>query len=179
MKATGIVRRIDDLGRIVIPKEIRKTMHIREGAQLEIFTESDGAVIFRKYSPVGELSDHVDNYAETLAKITGNAVVIADRDAIVATGGIKKDLLHRKIAPETEKLIEGRKTYIYHIGEQRKKLCADEDKVYVGIVDPILQDGDTVGAIIMLIPELGNAPTEAEVKVLSTATLLLRRQMEA
>jgi AbrB family transcriptional regulator (stage V sporulation protein T) len=93
MKATGIVRRIDDLGRVVIPKEIRRTMHIREGEPLEIYTERDGVVIFKKYSPVGELSEHSATFADVLSKVTGLTVAVTDRDSIVAAAGNgRKDL---------------------------------------------------------------------------------------
>jgi AbrB family transcriptional regulator (stage V sporulation protein T) len=178
MKATGIVRRIDDLGRIVIPKEIRKTMHIREGAQLEIFIDNEGGVIFRKYSPIGELESYVKDYVETLAKATGNTVVIVDKDIVIAAyGSTKKDLLNQKITSETERLIEARKQYVYHIGDHRTQLCQETEKLYAGIVNPIILDGDAIGAIIMLIPELGNAPSEADIKVLAAASQLLCRQL--
>ena len=179
MKATGIVRRIDDLGRIVIPKEIRKTMHIREGAQLEIFTDSDGGVIFKKYSPLGELDESAEDYAETAAKVTGNTVVITDKDCVVAASGSnRRELLHKKLSVETERLIEDRRQYIYKIGEQRKRLCTELEKAYVGIVNPIIIDGDTVGSVIMLIPEMGNEPAESDIKVLTTAAQILGKQME-
>lgn len=179
MKATGIVRRIDDLGRIVIPKEIRKTMHIREGAQLEIFTDSEGGVIFKKYSPIGELDESVSDYAETVAKITGNTVAVIDKDMVIAAAGsAKRELYHKHISNEAEELIELRKQYVYKIGEERKPLCRDLEKAYAGIVNPILLEGDAVGAIVMLIPDMGNAPGEADIKVLSTAAQILSRQIE-
>ena len=90
MKATGIVRRIDDLGRVVIPKEIRRTMRIREGDPLEIFTDNDGEVIFKKYSPIGELSEFAGQYAEVLFKVGGHPVVITDRDHVVSVAGLPK-----------------------------------------------------------------------------------------
>ncbi len=179
MKATGIVRRIDDLGRIVIPKEIRKTMHIREGAQLEIFTDSDGGVIFKKYSPIGELDESVADYADTVAKVTGNTVAVVDKDTVVAAAGsARRDLLHKRISAETEELIELRRQYVYKIGEDRKPLCKDLEKAYAGIVNPILLEGDAVGAIVMLIPDMGNAPGESDVKVLATAAQILSKQIE-
>ena len=93
MKATGIVRRIDDLGRVVIPKEIRRTMRIREGEPLEIYTDRDGEVIFKKYSPVGELSVLAGGCAEALSRTAGCPVVVCDRDTvIVAVGGARKEL---------------------------------------------------------------------------------------
>ncbi|MGM9609855.1 MAG: stage V sporulation T C-terminal domain-containing protein, partial [Eubacteriales bacterium] len=109
MKATGIVRRIDDLGRVVIPKEIRRTMRIREGDPLEIYTNREGEVIFKKYSPIGELSSFATEYADTLARIGALQVVITDRDAVIATGGVsKKEYGDKRISPELEKLIESR-----------------------------------------------------------------------
>ena len=103
MKATGIVRRIDDLGRVVIPKEIRRTMRIREGDPLEIFTASDGEVIFKKYSPIGELSEFADQYAEVLCRATDLPVIITDRDHVISVSGIsKKEYLERRISSELE-----------------------------------------------------------------------------
>ena len=103
MKATGIVRRIDDLGRVVIPKEIRRTMRIREGDPLEIYTDREGEVIFKKYSPIGEMQIFASQYAETLNKTCQLAVVICDRDAVIACSGIsKKEYPDRKLSAEFE-----------------------------------------------------------------------------
>ena len=111
MKATGIVRRIDDLGRVVIPKEIRRTMRIREGTPLEIYTSVDGEVIFRKYSPVGEISGTADQYADVLYKVGGMPTVICDRDHVIAASGIqKKEVLERRVSSSLEDLIEQRKS---------------------------------------------------------------------
>ena len=105
MKATGIVRRIDDLGRVVIPKEIRRTLRIREGDPLEIFTSNDGEVIFKKYSPIGELSSFAAQYADILHKTSGKAVIVCDRDHVVAAAGVpKKELLERRVSPALEQL---------------------------------------------------------------------------
>ena len=92
MKATGIVRRIDDLGRVVIPKEIRRTMRIREGDPLEIYTNAGGEVIFKKYSPIGEMGEFAEQYAESLYKTSGLPVVISDRESIIACAGVPKKL---------------------------------------------------------------------------------------
>ena len=103
MKATGIVRRIDDLGRVVIPKEIRRTMRIREGDPLEIFTDNDGEVVFKKYSPVGEMSPFAAQYADVMSRACGLTVLICDRDHVVAAaGGAKKDFLERRISGQLE-----------------------------------------------------------------------------
>ena len=103
MKATGIVRRIDDLGRVVIPKEIRRTMRIREGDPLEIYTDSDGEVIFKKYSPIGELGPYTKQYVDVLSRTTGMPVVICDRDHVIAVAGLpKKELMGKRISPLLE-----------------------------------------------------------------------------
>ena len=112
MKATGVVRRIDDLGRVVIPKEIRKTLRIKEGDPLEIFTDREGQVILKKYSPIGELSEFATGYAETLAKTTGHIVCITDKDTIIAvSGGSKKEFLEQDVSQELEKLMEDKEVY--------------------------------------------------------------------
>ena len=99
MKATGIVRRIDDLGRVVIPKEIRRTQRIREGDPLEIFISADGEVSFKKYSPIGGLSTMAAQCADVLSKNIGMTVLICDREQIIATAGSgKKDLLDKRIS---------------------------------------------------------------------------------
>ena len=109
MKATGIVRRIDDLGRVVIPKEIRRTMRIREGDPLEIYTDREGEVIFKKYSPIGELASFATQYAETLHKSCNMSVIITDRDAVIACSGVsKKEYSDKQISDELEEIIEGR-----------------------------------------------------------------------
>ena len=106
MKATGIVRRIDDLGRVVIPKEIRRTMRIREGDPLEIYTDTDGQVIFKKYSPMGELSEFAAQICDALHKTTGGIAAVCDRDAVIAVaGGGKRELLDRRISRELEELM--------------------------------------------------------------------------
>ena len=126
MKATGIVRRIDDLGRVVIPKEIRRTMRIREGDPLEIYTDRDGEVIFKKYSPIGELTVFASQYADTLHKTGGLNVAVADRDAVIAVAGVpKKEYLEKKLTPEIEKVMEGRSLYEYRAGEERIALIDD------------------------------------------------------
>ena len=94
MKATGIVRRIDDLGRVVIPKEIRRTLRIREGDPLEIYTERDGEVIFKKYSPMGDLTELAAQICESIVKNTGHIAAVSDRDSIIAVAGAsKRDLM--------------------------------------------------------------------------------------
>lgn len=180
MKATGIVRRIDDLGRVVIPKEIRRTMRIREGDPLEIYTEKDGEVIFKKYSPIGELSAFAGTYAETLFKTGGLPVIITDRDSVIAVAGLsKKELLERRVSPDLEHLMESRGQYICRAGDtSRMSVVEGKDNLYAGTVFSILTDGDVVGSVVMLLPESGAVPQDAEVKLVSAAAAFLGRQME-
>ena len=110
MKATGIVRRVDDLGRIVIPKEIRRTLRIREGDPLEIYTEKDGGVIFRKYSPMGDLQEFAAQMCESIGSATGKIAAVSDRDAIIALHGApKRELIDKPNSAALEKIMELRK----------------------------------------------------------------------
>ena len=119
MKATGIVRRIDDLGRVVVPKEIRRTLRIREGDPLEIFTDREGEIILKKYSPIGELSAFAGQYAESLAQTTGCLVCICDMDQVVAAAGSgKKELTDKYISSQLMKLL-GERTATTFPGQEK------------------------------------------------------------
>ena len=109
MKATGIVRRIDDLGRVVIPKEIRKTLRIKEGTPMEIYTDREGQIILKKYSPIGELNTFAREYVEALVQTTGLAACITDRDLVVAAAGSgSRELEGKEISRELDMVISGR-----------------------------------------------------------------------
>lgn len=178
LKATGIVRRIDDLGRVVIPKEIRRTMRIREGDPLEIYTDNDGEVIFKKYSPIGELSHFSNQYAEVLWKTSGFPVLVADRDRIVSASGTpRKDVADRRITEELEALLEQRKPYMASAG-QHPVTAADGLERPVAVAVPILVAGDITGAVILLTPDSGAAPGPSELKLTQTAAGFLAKQME-
>ena len=149
MKATGIVRRIDDLGRVVIPKEIRRTMRIREGDPLEIYTDKDGGVIFKKYSLMGGLADFASQLCETLNRTTGRITVITDRDNCIAVAGVpRRELMDKRISPELERLMEGRQIYQYREGEGSIPLCADESRYDLCVAAPILAEGDVLGCVV-------------------------------
>lgn len=182
MKATGIVRRIDDLGRVVIPKEIRRTMRIREGDPLEIYTDREGEVIFKKYSPVGELSSFASQYAETLHKTCGLAVLISDRDAIVATAGVsRKEYGDKRLSPELEAIIEKRSLFTYKEGDDAIPVTADSTSHSVSVAMPILSEGDIVGCVISVLPREGERTTldsDVETKLIQTAAGFLGRQLE-
>ena len=175
MKATGIVRRIDDLGRIVIPKEIRRTMRIREGDPLEIYTDNNGEVIFKKYSPIGELGEVSVQLAEALSRETGQAIVITDRDHCIACAGIsKKEVLERRISPQCEDIMENRKTVFFNGGEDVFLIEGVEQKA--AIISTIISGGDVSGAVIML--ESGKQIDKSDEKLCSSAAVFLGMQLE-
>lgn len=177
MKATGIVRRIDDLGRVVIPKEIRRTMRIREGDPLEIYTEKDGEVIFKKYSPIGELGDFAANYAETLAQASGHGACITDRDNIIAVSGVpKKELMEKHISPELDNLMNERMTISYDSGHPIA-ITDSSDKYSAGVVVPIVSEGDIIGSVLFIMKD-GESPSEVEGKLAESAAGFLGRHME-
>lgn len=177
MKATGIVRRIDDLGRVVIPKEIRRTMRIREGDPLEIYTEKDGEVIFKKYSPIGELGEFAANYAETLAQASGHGACITDRDNIIAVSGVpRKELMEKPISSELESVMNER---ISLTGKSGRHIAITDstDKYSAGVVFPIISEGDTIGSVLFVMKD-GEVPSEVESKLAESAAGFLGRHME-
>ena len=178
MKATGIVRRIDDLGRVVIPKEIRRTMRIREGDPLEIYTDADGEVIFKKYSPIGELSSITAQYADVLFRGTGLPVIVTDRDSVIAAAGMsKKEVLDRRVSRSLETVMEKRENYVCVIdGERMKPVEGLEREAAVAF--PIIGGGDVSGALVMLMHENGSCPTQTETKLAQIAASFLGKQME-
>ena len=183
MKATGIVRRIDDLGRVVIPKEIRRTMRIREGDPLEIYTNREGEVIFKKYSPIGELSNFASEYAETLARICDLSVVITDRDAVIAVAGAsKKEYADKRITPELERIISKRQLYV-HAPEGEKIYVTDGAQYYVRCAMPIIAEGDLIGCVCSLGDDSGKPldklqDVKVEEKLVQTAANFLSKQHE-
>lgn len=166
MRATGIVRRIDDLGRVVIPKEIRRVLRIREGDPLEIYTNSDGEVILKKYSPIQELSRYAEEYAETVANILGSTVVVSDTDQVIAVSGSsgqKKDLLDRKIDYELDKIIQSKNRYL------------NDHKIVI----PIISQGDAIGSITILPKDADKILGDTELKAAEIGAGFLARQMES
>jgi len=184
MKATGIVRRIDDLGRVVIPKEIRRTMRIREGDPLEIYTDREGEVIFKKYSPIGELTSFAVQYADTLHKTCELCVVITDRDSSIATAGVpKKEFADKRVSPELEKIIESRTLYRYSEGEKRLYAGEEGASYFISCAMPIIAEGDIIGCVVSMrgSEEGERSPEhrELETKLVQTAANFLSRQLES
>jgi len=185
MKATGIVRRIDDLGRVVIPKEIRRTLRIREGDPLEIFVDREGEVILKKYSPIGELGDFAKEYADSLHEALGHIACIADRDTIIAVAGApKKDFINKAIGAAVEKVMEDRKAIVLN-NPGKDPQCKDGIIVEDGdcrysaeVIAPIIAEGDPIGAVILASKEPDVKMGEMELKLAETAAGFLAKQME-
>lgn len=179
MKATGIVRRIDDLGRVVIPKEIRRTLRIREGDPLEIYTDTEGGVIFKKYSPVGELSQFATTYSDVLSHTSNLPTVICDRDHVVAVAGLsKKEYLERRITPSLEDVMDSRQGYIYSAKDNNTLLPIEGIDKKAAVAFPIIVAGDVTGAVIMLQDGDNTVPSDTEIKLTQTAAAFLGKQME-
>ena len=180
MKATGIVRRVDDLGRIVIPKEIRRTLRIREGDPLEIYTEKDGGVIFRKYSPMGDLQEFAVQMCESIGSATGHIAAVADRDSIIALHGApKRELVDKPNSPELERLMEQRRNYLYKSGDTPIFAADGADKYQLGAAAPILSQGDLMGCVMLLLGENDGPLQESDQGLTKLAAGFLGRQMES
>ena len=178
MKATGIVRRIDDLGRVVIPKEIRRTMRIREGDPLEIFTEKDGEVVFKKYSPVGELSPFAVQYADVLSRACNMTVLVCDRDHVIAAAGPnRKEFYEQRVSSQLDEVMDGRQTHVAQAGGQRVQPVEAVTR-YAAVASPILAAGDITGAVCLIQPETGSLPGEGDVRLAQVAAAFLGKQME-
>jgi AbrB family transcriptional regulator (stage V sporulation protein T) len=177
MKATGIVRRIDDLGRVVIPKEIRRTMRIREGDPLEIYTSGEGEVVFKKYSPMGEMNQMADEYAQVLHKIGGLPVVICDKDRVVAVAGIpKKEMVERRVSPMLEHMMQNRK--IIQDSDVKIKPVEGVDR-YALVSYPIISSSDVCGAVMYVASEKETESNITQNKLIESAALLIGKQLES
>lgn len=189
MKATGIVRRIDELGRIVIPKEIRRTMRIREGDPIEIYTEASGDIILKKYSPIGEMGDFTKQYAESLAVVSGCIVLISDRERIIAvSGGMRTELLGKHISKDVRNIMNDRRNIITDKEQKGVKIIDNKEHQSINIevegvekmhqvIFPIICEGDVIGSIIML-GKNEIKLTETECKLASVAAIFIGKQME-
>ena len=183
MKATGVVRRIDDLGRVVIPKEIRKVHRIKEGDPLEIFTDKEGEIILKKYSPIGELTEFASTYADTISKTTGHITCITDKDTVIAvSGGSKKDFLEKGLSKELEEVLENKEVFkSKENNEIAIPITKNEgrERIYNGqIIYPIITDGDVVGSVIILSKHPNQKMGDVEDKVAQSAAGFLGTHLE-
>ncbi len=181
MRATGITRRIDDLGRIVIPKEIRRTMRIREGDPLEIYTDREGGIILKKYSPIGELGDLAKEYVESVAGVTKCTVCVSDRDAIVAAAGPgKKDYLGKSLNNDLEECIENRKNVVARKDDSNFcRILPEEDGTHTEAISTIISEGDAIGSVILLSQVNSQEFGDFEEKMAVCGASFLGRQMES
>lgn len=178
MKATGIVRRIDDLGRVVIPKEIRRTMRIREGDPLEIYTSNDGEVIFKKYSVIGEMSENATQVADIMHKLAGCPVVVFDRDHVVASSGVtKKEFSERRVSPELEELMESRRQFFAEDADRKFYAVEGVEQPALACM-PILSSGDVTGAVTFLSSDNRQTVSELQKSLVNAAAQFLGRQVE-
>lgn len=181
MKATGIVRRIDDLGRVVIPKEIRRTLRIRESDPLEIFTDREGQIILKKYSPLGEMGNVAQIYAESLAQTVGTLACITDTEQIIASAGAgRKEFAEQAITKNLREVLHRRDAYVANAGEKRYiKIIADQDDSYQGqVISPVICEGDIIGSVILLTKDARKKLGEVELKIAACASSFLGKQME-
>lgn len=181
MKATGIVRRIDELGRVVIPKEIRRTLRIRESDPLEIFTDREGEIILKKYSPIGELSTFAKQYAECLAQVSGCLACVCDMDQIIAASGTgKKEFQDQYISQQLQRILEGRSQILANYGDRTfiPIVNGQQEDYAWEIVAPIICEGDVVGGVILLSKDSKKKAAEVEQKISACAASFLGKQME-
>lgn len=183
MKATGIVRRIDDLGRIVVPKEIRRTLRIREGDPLEIYTQADGSVVLKKYSPVGELSEYAEELTRSMENALDRTALICDKDVVVAASGLnRREYMGKAISKELGKAIEDRRSIIKNSRETDQFIPVSKaekaENFYGQLIQPIISEGQTIGAVVLL--EHGNNKPlgETEAKSAKMAAIFIGSQME-
>ncbi len=177
MKATGIVRRIDDLGRVVIPKEIRRSLRIRDGEPLEIFTNEEGGVVFRKYSPIGEVGNFTMQYAEAIHKSAGIPVAICDLDNIIAVAGVpKKEYLEKPITEPVSTILESRKSYSA-TADGSPVSVTEHGSELLSYLSPIVSEGNVVGAVMSLAKDSA-VPDETAKKLINTGAMFLSSQMQ-
>jgi AbrB family transcriptional regulator (stage V sporulation protein T) len=182
IRATGIVRRLDDLGRIVVPKEIRRTLRIREGCPIEIYTDNEGHIILKKYSPIGELSQFASEYADSLAQTTGHLVLVTDCDHVVAAAGVgKKRFEGKEISRDFLEVIESRKSLLASKDDPDfvNVINEGDDEFCQQAVSTILCDGDAIGAVVLYAKDEKGQMNDAESKLATAAAGFLGRQMEA
>ena len=180
MRATGIVRRIDDLGRVVIPKEIRRTMKLKESQSLEIYTGKEGEIVLKKYSPMNEMSEFAKQYVESLSQVSGRIAMITDRDYFIAVSGGLKTALGKEVSRELESKMEKRTSYLAARGERSFVPVVEDmpEEIMYEAVCPILSEGDIIGAVILLESDNKRKMNDGDLKLIQAAAGFLGKQME-
>lgn len=179
MRATGIVRRIDDLGRIVVPKEIRRVLRIREGDSMEIFTDMDGAIVLKKYSPIGELGNVAKQYAESIAQVSGQTTIITDTDSVIAAAGTaKKDVIGKRISKKLESILAGRSLVKSNENQSISITDQGEAEKVAQVICPIICEGDVIGSVIIANKNPEKPMSGIEEKLATMASNFLGKRME-
>ncbi len=179
MEATGIVRRIDDLGRVVIPKEVRKTMKIREGDPMEIFVDQEGEVILKKYSPIKEIAEFAQEYVDSLHETTGRSACICDRYSYIAVAGVlKKDFINRPVSQVVDDVMDSKKSIIINDAADSQLYIEAEtvSRFIHEVIVPIIFDNDPVGAVILGTRDRKAKMDDNDLKQAETAALFLSKQ---
>lgn len=178
MKATGIVRRIDDLGRIVIPKEIRRVLRIKDGDPLEIYTDRDGEVVFKKYSPIGELSPFANELVESVSRVSGHTLAVCDRDGVIAAAGpLKRDITGKSISGELAELLENRSVYSKKPDSEPIHPFSDAESLEPLAIAPINVLGDISGCVL-LFSDKSETCGESELLLVQSIASFLGKQIE-
>ncbi len=180
MSNVGIVRRIDELGRIVIPKEIRKTLRIKEGDPLEIFAEKD-ALVFKKFSPVNAVMGYAQGVAQSLKELTEKTCYITDTDKVVATAGGKKDSVGTLVSKSFEKYMLGKKSVLISRadgGEVVSIYNGDECREENQIIVPIISNGDCFGAVVLCDKDKTFRFSSNHMQLVQLAAMTLSKQFE-
>lgn len=176
MKATGVVRRIDDLGRIVIPKEIRRNLRIREGDSLEIYTDSNEAIILKKYSHIESINNFIAQYAESVFASSKREIIITDNERIIAVAGnFRKDIVGKKIDIRLDDKIQKRNMQVFERGESLEIT----DNLVINtptVLKPIAVYGDLIGAVIVVGE---NAVGELEKSIAEMTSLFIGKYLES
>ena len=154
-------------------------MRIREGDPLEIFTEKDGEVVFKKYSPVGELSPFAVQYADVLSRACNMTVLVCDRDHVIAVAGPnRKEFYERRVSPQLDEVMDGRQSYVASAGTAQRLMPAEGVNRAAAVASPIIAAGDVTGAVCLIQPESGSIPGEGDVRLAQVAAAYLGKQLE-
>lgn len=181
MKATGIVRRIDELGRVVIPKEIRSTLRLKSGDPLEIFTDRD-ELMLKKYSPIASLEKFSESTAKSLNDLSGHLAVICDTDEVLhAAGNGKREVTGKLVSRSLDKIMQERKSYVANLAEGGDvvPICeGEEQNITAQIIVPIVANGDCLGAVALLSSEQGARMEAGACKLAQLSASILANQFE-
>ncbi len=180
MRDTGIVRRIDELGRVVIPKEIRKTLRIKEGDPLEIYTDKE-QLVFTKYSPIQSIENFAKSVCDSIYELLETPCVVTDTNNVLCVAGGKKECVKKHISVKLEKALKERKSLSLckEEGANIIPVCMEEDlDLENQIIVPIICNGDCFGSVILYNKERAKKFNAGDVKLVRLGVLILARQFE-